>query len=275
MRSIVGRFLEHHRIYYFRNGGEPRVYLSSADWMGRNLFRRIEIAWPVLEPKLARRVIDEGLKPYLDDTRDAWTLTADGDYRPPRGGASARSAQQQLLIKLAASVARSLTMELILWRHAEAEIGEPDLGRKLTARGEKQARRVAEWLHAQLPDSARILVSPATRAQQTARALAEVSHRKLRTVDEIAPGAGVRDVLDAADWPHAKVPDRDRRPSADAGPGRELPCWRAKCRTGRSRKAGVWWFSSRERDGEEQTVLRAVISPGLAVSARRYSGRQT
>jgi phosphohistidine phosphatase len=68
-------------------------------------------------------------------------------------------------------------MELILWRHAEAEIGEPDLGRKLTPRGEKQARRVAEWLHAQLPDSARILVSPATRAQQTAKALAEVTHR--------------------------------------------------------------------------------------------------
>ncbi len=102
VRSIVGRFLEHHRIYYFRNGGKPRVYLSSADWMGRNLFRRIEVAWPVLEPKLARRVIDEGLKPYLEDTRDAWVLTGDGDYRAPRGGATAISAQQELLAKLAA-----------------------------------------------------------------------------------------------------------------------------------------------------------------------------
>ncbi len=101
VRSIVGRFLEHHRIYYFRNDGKPMVYLSSADWMGRNLFRRIEIAWPVIEPKLARRVIDEGLKPYLDDTRDAWTLTASGEYRPPRGGAASVSAQQQLLIRLA------------------------------------------------------------------------------------------------------------------------------------------------------------------------------
>jgi polyphosphate kinase len=104
VRSIVGRFLEHHRIYYFRNGGKPRVYLSSADWMGRNLFRRIEVAWPVRDPKLARRVIDEGLKPYLQDTRDAWALTADGSYRAPRGGAGAVAAQQQLLDKLAASV---------------------------------------------------------------------------------------------------------------------------------------------------------------------------
>ena len=104
VRSIVGRFLEHHRIYYFRNGGKPHVYLSSADWMGRNLFRRIEVAWPVIDPKLARRVIDEGLKPYLDDRRDAWTLGADGEYKAPRGGAGAVSAQQQLLNALTVSV---------------------------------------------------------------------------------------------------------------------------------------------------------------------------
>ena len=104
VRSIVGRFLEHHRIYYFRNGGKPRVYLSSADWMGRNLFRRIEVAWPVTQPKLARRVVDEGLKPYLEDTRDAWVLLPDGNYRPPRGGSGAVSAQQFLLSQLAADV---------------------------------------------------------------------------------------------------------------------------------------------------------------------------
>jgi phosphohistidine phosphatase len=153
-------------------------------------------------------------------------------------------------------------MELILWRHAEAEIGEPDLGRKLTPRGEKQARRVAEWLHAQLPDSARILVSPATRAQQTAKALAEVTHRKLRTVEDVAPGASVRDLLLAADWPRSKVPVVivGHQPTLGhvvifllAGEVRE---WAVK-------KSGVWWLSSRERDGEEQTVLRAVISPDL------------
>ncbi len=104
VRSIVGRFLEHHRIYYFRNDGEPKVFLSSADWMGRNLFRRIEIAWPILSAKLARRVVDEGLKPYLADTADAWTLNAQGEYRPPRGGARGLSAQRELLTALAASV---------------------------------------------------------------------------------------------------------------------------------------------------------------------------
>ena len=153
-------------------------------------------------------------------------------------------------------------MELILWRHAEAEIGEPDLGRKLTGRGEKQARRVAEWLHAHLPDSARMLVSPATRAQQTARVLGELSHRKMRTVDEIAPGAGVRDVLMAADWPHARLPVVVVGHQPTLGhvasyllAGKALD-WSMK-------KAGVWWISSRERDGEEQAVLRAVISPDL------------
>jgi polyphosphate kinase len=72
--------------------------------MGRNLFRRIEVAWPVLEPKLARRVIDEGLRPYLADTRDAWVLTSDGEYRPPRRRANAVSAQHELLARLAASI---------------------------------------------------------------------------------------------------------------------------------------------------------------------------
>ena len=103
VRSIVGRFLEHHRIYYFRNGGAPKVYLSSADWMGRNLFRRIEIAWPVFDPKLRKRVVDEGLTPYLEDTQDAWVLQPNGEFRPPKFGAAGRSAQHELLAKLAAS----------------------------------------------------------------------------------------------------------------------------------------------------------------------------
>jgi polyphosphate kinase len=72
--------------------------------MGRNLFRRIEVAWPVLEPKLARRVVDEGLKPYLADTRDAWQLQANGEYRPPRTGAGTVSAQQTLLNQLSVAI---------------------------------------------------------------------------------------------------------------------------------------------------------------------------
>jgi polyphosphate kinase len=101
VRSIVGRLLEHHRIYYFRNGGADDVYLSSADWMGRNLFRRIEVAWPVLDPKLKQRVLNEGLKPYLEDTAEAWVLGPDGVYQPPKAAAGGRSAQRLLLETLA------------------------------------------------------------------------------------------------------------------------------------------------------------------------------
>jgi polyphosphate kinase len=105
VRSIIGRLLEHTRIYYFRNGGVDEVYLSSADWMGRNLFRRIEVAWPVLDPKLKQRVLNEGLKPYLEDTAEAWVLGPDGEYQAPKAGAGARSAQQRLLSVLTESEA--------------------------------------------------------------------------------------------------------------------------------------------------------------------------
>ena len=85
VRSIVGRFLEHTRIFYFRNGGDEQVYLSSADWMDRNFFRRIETGFPVLNPKLKKRVINEGLKPYLRDNVQAWEMQSDGSYRRRRG----------------------------------------------------------------------------------------------------------------------------------------------------------------------------------------------
>lgn len=93
-------------------------------------------------------------------------------------------------------------MDLVLWRHCEAEPGEPDLGRRLTPKGQKQAERLAAWLDARLPDTARILVSPAERAQQTAVAL----QRKFRTIPELAPGANVAAVLAAANWPESREP---------------------------------------------------------------------
>ncbi len=93
-------------------------------------------------------------------------------------------------------------MDLILWRHCEAEPGEPDLGRRLTSKGLKQAERMAGWLDAHLPDSARVLVSPADRAQQTAQALS----RKFKTVPELAPGGGVAALLAAANWPDSREP---------------------------------------------------------------------
>ena len=81
VRSVIGRFLEHHRIYYFHAGGKELVYLSSADWMGRNLFRRIELAFPILDPKLKKRVIAEGLRSYLRDNQLTWIMDSQGKYQ--------------------------------------------------------------------------------------------------------------------------------------------------------------------------------------------------
>jgi polyphosphate kinase len=97
VRSIVGRFLEHSRIYYFHNGGADDVYLSSADWMDRNFFRRIEVAFPVLDAKLKKRVIDEGLRVHLRDNALAWVMNADGDYHRKRHRKTRFSGQQSLL----------------------------------------------------------------------------------------------------------------------------------------------------------------------------------
>ena len=108
VRSILGRFLEHHRVWYFDNDGNDDVYLASADWMGRNLFRRIEVAFPILDRELKTRVIDESLRPYLADNHDAWELASDGSYHrlAPKGRAHAQAAQQELLHRLADATAR-------------------------------------------------------------------------------------------------------------------------------------------------------------------------
>jgi polyphosphate kinase len=97
VRSVLGRFLEHSRIYYFFNGGRRDTWLASADWMDRNFFRRVEIAFPVIDKLLKKRVFDEGLKPYLTDQQDAWTMCRDGSYDPPPRPEGARSAQTRLL----------------------------------------------------------------------------------------------------------------------------------------------------------------------------------
>jgi polyphosphate kinase len=102
VRSIIGRFLEHSRVYYFRNDGAQDVYLASADWMARNLFRRIELAFPVLDRKLKQRVIQEGLRPYLTDNAGAWDLDSNGKYHPRRArrGGRRSDAQLQLMLRL-------------------------------------------------------------------------------------------------------------------------------------------------------------------------------
>lgn len=147
-------------------------------------------------------------------------------------------------------------MDLILWRHADAEPGAPDLGRRLTAKGVKQAERIGAWLDRHLPDTARILVSPAERAQQTALGL----KRKFRTVDDVGTGASVSAVLGAAGWPDGRetVVIVGHQPTlgqvaAFLLSGEEAP-WSIK-------KGALWWLSNRERADESAVLLRVVIGP--------------
>ncbi len=105
VRSILGRFLEHTRIYYFHNNKQADVYVSSADWMERNFFRRIEVAVPILCEKAKRRVIDEGLMPYLKDNGQTWEMTSDGDYhRKVKRRGKVHCAQESLIADLAKSL---------------------------------------------------------------------------------------------------------------------------------------------------------------------------
>ena len=150
-------------------------------------------------------------------------------------------------------------MDLILWRHAEAfdlVEGESDLERRLTPRGEKHAARMAGWLDQQLPEGIRILCSPAVRTVQTANAL----KRKYKVRDALAPGASAQDLLESAAWPQARNPVLlvGHQPTLGLvvsqlfGMGGEpMPI----------RKGAVWWLRSREREGEIQTVVVAVVSP--------------
>ena len=100
VRSVIGRLLEHSRVFYFRTDGEDEIWLSSADWMNRNMLRRVELAWPVIDPALRQRVMDECLSAYLHDSRDAWLLQPDGSYQRAVGsGAHRHSAQASLMTR--------------------------------------------------------------------------------------------------------------------------------------------------------------------------------
>ncbi|MGL6071084.1 MAG: polyphosphate kinase 1, partial [Craterilacuibacter sp.] len=97
VRSIVGRFLEHPRVFYFYNDKIENVYIASADWMGRNFFRRIESCVPIIDPALKRRVIKEALRMNLTDNFNAWEMQSDGSYRKKTGRGKTHSVQQSLL----------------------------------------------------------------------------------------------------------------------------------------------------------------------------------
>jgi polyphosphate kinase len=98
VRSIVGRFLEHSRVFYFEVGEVKRMWLSSADWMSRNMIRRIEIAWPILDAQMQRRILQECIEPYLKDTEDAWVLTPAADYKQVSSSKINTQSAQKLLI---------------------------------------------------------------------------------------------------------------------------------------------------------------------------------
>ena len=147
-------------------------------------------------------------------------------------------------------------MELILWRHAEAEDGAPDLERELTDKGRKQAARMADWLNPRLPQDIRILVSPAARTLQTAQALG----RGFKRVPALAPGANAGQVLAAAGWPDAAYPVLVVGHQPTLG---QVAMQLLAGQTGdlSVKKGAIWWFQGRERAGQLQIVLRAVAAP--------------
>jgi phosphohistidine phosphatase len=154
-------------------------------------------------------------------------------------------------------------MDLILWRHAEAEDwpeGDPqggsDLERSLTARGEKQAARMANWLDRQLPEGARIFVSPARRCEQTALALG----RKYKTRNELAPDATAGQLLELVQWPLSRSPILvvGHQPILGETIAQLLGLRASDCPV---KKGAVWWLRSRDREGHNQTVVVTVQSP--------------
>lgn len=152
-------------------------------------------------------------------------------------------------------------MDLILWRHAEAidlELVGDDMVRTLTPKGEKQAERMAAWLDRQLPDGAKVLVSPALRTQQTAKALG----RKFKTSAAIAPLGTVDELLDLVQWPHAKgsVLVVGHQPTLGHAIARLLGLSDSDCAV---KKGAVWWLRYREREAMHKTVVLTVQSPDL------------
>lgn len=147
-------------------------------------------------------------------------------------------------------------MDLILWRHAEAEDSMPDFKRKLTPKGRRQAEKTAIFLRQHLPEHARVLVSPVVRTQQTAAALTS----RFTLTPTIAPGASADDILQAAHWPDAggAVLVVGHQPTLGEVASRLLGCGEYSLSI---KKCTLWWFSRREHEGLGQITLRLVITP--------------
>jgi phosphohistidine phosphatase len=149
-------------------------------------------------------------------------------------------------------------MDLILWRHAEAEEGSDDLQRALTARGRRQATQMAEWIRRHLPAPWTVYASPARRTRETVAAL----HVPFLTLESCSPGAAARDILEAAAWP-------DHGGSAilvGHQPALGMACALAVTGTAAAwslRKGAIVWLTSRDREGGSPVQLRASLSPDL------------
>lgn len=149
-------------------------------------------------------------------------------------------------------------MDLLLWRHADAEDGSDDFARQLTARGRKQARRLAAWLEPHLPGKTRILASPTARTVQTAEAL----DLPFEILDALQPGATPTDVAHAVGWPDAggAVLLVGHQPWIGQLAGLLVT---GKPTDWSVKKGALWWISHRRRDGRSETLLKAVVSPDL------------
>ncbi|MBK7899113.1 MAG: histidine phosphatase family protein [Azonexus sp.] len=152
-------------------------------------------------------------------------------------------------------------MDLLLWRHAEAEDGPDDMERQLTERGKTQARSMAQWILAHCPKNLRVLSSPALRCRQTAEAL----KLPFEPIDSLGPGAGTRALLDATGWPAS--------PGAVLVVGHQPTLGMAAARliSGHDthwtvRKGAIWWIAQQVHGSRPRTVLRAVLPPELVES---------
>ncbi|MBM3986641.1 MAG: polyphosphate kinase 1 [Planctomycetes bacterium] len=138
VRSIVGRFLEHSRIFWFLALGDELCYCASADWMQRNLFRRVETCFPITEKRLAQRVLSEGIEPYLADNAQAWRLGADGRYLRFKPGKAARRAAQEVLLE---RLCESSEPELRAGGPADSDAARAEVARAIEAKLRRARRK--------------------------------------------------------------------------------------------------------------------------------------
>jgi phosphohistidine phosphatase len=158
-------------------------------------------------------------------------------------------------------------MDLILWRHAEAEIiqtDQEDAARRLTPKGIKQAHKMAYWLDSHLPETCRIFVSPTVRTKQTAQAISALG-RKYKLLTELAPESNIEVLLSAINWPNNREPVLlvGHQPNLGEIASHVITPSQTECAI---RKGNVWWISQKEKDGEGlRTYLKAIIPPDLII----------